>query len=142
MKILIAGSHGMVGSGVTQHLRLRNVFLACGILSSLFYACMDAIAGIQWQNYSWVSQEFSRLSSINAPSRSVILALSPVYSMLVVAFGLGIWWSPSRKRALRVIAGALVAYALVSFVWPQFFPEDLSAPVSALQIRCTSFSQL
>lgn len=23
-------------------------------------------------------------------------------------------------------------YALVSFVWPQFFPEDLTAPVSAL----------
>jgi len=25
----------------------------------------------------------------------------------------------------------LVVYALVSFVWPQFFPEDLTAPVSA-----------
>jgi len=49
----------------------------------------------------------------------------------VLAFGLGVWLSAGRKRSLRVVGGALVVYALVSLVWPQFFPEDLSAPVSA-----------
>jgi len=110
---------------------LRKVFLVCGILSSLVYACMDVIGGTRWQSYSWISQEFSRLSAIGAPSRPIHLVLSPIYTVLVVAFGLGIWWSAGRKRSLRVVGGALVVYALVSLVWPQFFPEDLSAPVSA-----------
>jgi hypothetical protein len=54
-----------------------------------------------------------------------------VYTVLVVAFGLGVWRSAGPKRSLRIVGGALVAYALVSLVWPQFFPEDLTAPASA-----------
>jgi len=110
---------------------LVKVLLFCGILSSLLYISMDVLAGMQWLNYSWISQEFSRLSSIGAPSRPVILAFSPIYTILVAGFGLGVWWSAGRKRALRVVGGMVIVYALVSFVWPQFFPEDLTASVSA-----------
>jgi Protein of unknown function (DUF998) len=131
MKIPVAGSPEIVASPVTRHSMLKKVLLACGIVSSLFYACQDVLAGMQWQEYSWISQEFSRLSAIGAPSRPVILALNPIYSLLVVAFGLGVWWSAGRRRGLRVVGSALVLYALVSIVWPQFFPEDLTAPVSA-----------
>jgi len=132
MKTLVTDSKGMVGSIVTYHSILRRVLLACGIVSSLFYAGMDVIGGTRWQSYSWLSQEFSRLSAIGAPSRPIHLVLSLIYSLLVIAFGLGVWWSAGRKRSLRVIGGALVVYALVSWTWPQFFPEDLSKPVSAL----------
>ena len=111
---------------------LRKVFLVCGILSSLIYASTDVIGGMRWQNYSWLSQEFSRLSAIGAPSRPIHLVLSLVYSLLVIAFGLGVWWSAGRKRSLRVIGGALIVYAIGNWMWPQFFPEDLSKPVSAL----------
>jgi hypothetical protein len=52
--------------------------------------------------------------------------------VLVVAFGLGIWLTAEHSRTLRVVGGSLVAYALVSLVWPQFFPEDLTMPTSAL----------
>jgi len=110
---------------------VRKALLICGVLSSLFYAGMDVIGGTRWQSYSWISQEFSRLSAIGAPSRPLHLVLSPIYTMLVVAFGLGVWWSAGRRRALRVVGGLLVVYALVSLVWPQFFPEDLSGPVGA-----------
>ena len=109
----------------------RKAFLVCGILSSLVYAGMDVVGGTRWQSYSWISQEFSRLSAIGAPSRPVHLVLSPIYTVLVVAFGLGVWWSAGRKRSLRVVGGAAVVYALVSLVWPEFFPEDLTAPVGA-----------
>jgi hypothetical protein len=119
------------GSAAIHPSILRTVLLVCGIVSSLFYAGMDVIDGTRWQEYSWLSQEFSRLSAIGAPSRPIHLVLSPIYAALVIAFGLGVWWSAGRKRALRVIGGALVVYALVSFAWPQFFPEDLTAPVSA-----------
>jgi hypothetical protein len=131
MKILIAGSNELVGSALTRRSMLRRVLLICGIVSSLFYATMDVIGGTRWQEYSWISQEFSRLSAIGAPSRSLHLVLNPIYTLLVIAFGLGVWWSAGQKRALRVVGGSLIVYALVSFVWPQFFPEDLSAPVSA-----------
>lgn len=131
MKILIAGSNERVGSALTRRSMLRRVLLMCGIVSSLFYAAMDVIGGTRWQEYSWISQEFSRLSAIGSPSRSLHLVLNPIYTLLVIAFGLGVWWSAGQKRALRVVGGSLIVYALVSFVWPQFFPEDLSAPVSA-----------
>ncbi len=111
---------------------LRNALLFCGILSSLFYAAMDVIGGTRWQSYSWMSQEFSRLSAIGAPSRPLHLVLNPIYTLLVIAFGVGVWLSAGQRLAPRVIGAALIAYSLVSFIWPQFFPEDLSQPVGAL----------
>ena len=126
MKAIVSGSTGFSGKA-----SLKKALLVCGILASLLYAGMDVIGGTRWQNYSWISQEFSRLSAIGAPSRPTHLVLSPIYTLLVVAFGLGVWWSAGRKRALRIVGGALVVYAMVSLVWPQFFPEDLAAPVSA-----------
>src|SRR5512143_3508394 len=110
----------------------RKALLVCGVLSSLFYAAMDVVGGTRWGNYSWMSQEFSRLSAIGAPSRPLHLVLNPIYSLLVIAFGVAVWQSAGRRLALRVIGAALIAYALVSFTWPQFFPEDLSKPVGAL----------
>lgn len=111
---------------------LRKIFLVCGILSSLTYACMDVIGGTRWQHYSWLSQEFSRLSAVGAPSRPIHLVLSLVYSLLVIAFGVVVWQSAGRKYALRIIGGAFIIYAIGSWMWPQFFPENLSQPVSAL----------
>jgi len=131
MKNMIAGSNKMVDTTMTGHSMLQKVLLGCGIVSSLFYTGMDVIGGTRWQEYSWFSQEFSQLSAIGAPSRTLHLVLNPIYSLLVIAFGLAIWWAAGQKRALRVVGGSLIVYALVSFVWPQFFPEDLSAPVSA-----------
>jgi hypothetical protein len=110
---------------------LREVLLACGVLSSLLYATIDVLAGTRWQSDSWVSQEFSRLSAVGAPSRPVILMLSPLYTLLVVAFGIGVWQAAGEKRGQRIVGGGLVVYGLVSVVWPQFFPEDLSRPASA-----------
>ena len=131
MKTLVADSQDMFEPGMTRQSTLRRVLLTCGALSSLLYAGMDVLAGTRWQGYNWFSQEFSRLSSVGAPSRSVVLALSPVYTLLVIAFGLGVWLSADRKRSLRVVGGALIGYATISWVWPLFFPEDLTAPVSA-----------
>jgi len=110
----------------------RKNLLLCGVLSSLVYASMDIVGGTRWENYSWLSQEFSRLSAIGAPSRPIHLVLSLLYSLLVIAFGLGVWQSSGRKHSLRVIGVALIIYAIDSWMWPQFFPEDLSQPVSAL----------
>ena len=110
----------------------RKLLLICGILSSLVYASSDIIGGTRWEHYSWLSQEFSRLSAIGAPSRPLHLLLTPIYSLLVIAFGCGVWLSAEQKRSMRVIGVALILYALGNWMWPQFFPEDLSQPTSAL----------
>jgi hypothetical protein len=122
----------MNGSTLSRSSAFQKILLACGVLSSLFYAAMDVIDGLQWQHYSWISQEFSRLSAIGAPSRPIHLALSPIYSLLVIAFGLGVWASAGSRRALKVMGAGLILYAVNSIIWPWFFPENLSQPVSAL----------
>jgi hypothetical protein len=40
--------------------------------------------------------------------------------------------SAGQKRSIRVIGVALIIYAISNWMWPQFFPEDLSQPTSAL----------
>lgn len=47
-------------------------------------------------------------------------------------FGAGVWQSAGRNKFLRFIGIALIIYAIGNWMWPQFFPEDLSQPVSAL----------
>ena len=135
MKTLFANSNGTDRSDVTLHSKLRKILLICGALSSLLYVGMDVLAGTRWQHYSWISQEFSRLSSIGAPSRPVILVLSPFYTLLVLAFGLGVWSSVGQKRSLGVVGGSLVGYAMVSLVWPLFFPEDLIMPPDPQEVQ-------
>lgn len=110
----------------------RKSLLICGVLSSLVYVSMDVAGGLRWENYSWLSQEFSRLSATGAPSRPIHLVLSLLYSLCVIAFGIGIWRSSNRNKSIQVIGGAFILYAIDNWMWPQFFPEDLSQPVSAL----------
>jgi hypothetical protein len=41
-----------------------------------------------------------------------------IYSILVIAFGVGVWKSAGRQRALRVVGGLLVAYGVVCLAGP------------------------
>ncbi len=126
MNTLNLGSHRMIGSAVTPHARVLKILLICGILSLLFHIGMDVIGGTRWQNYSWLAQEFSQLSALDTPSRPLHLVLVPFYAVLVAAFGLGVWWTAGRRRGLRVVGALLVVFAVTSWVWPQFFPLNLS----------------
>jgi len=69
----------------------RKALLVCGILSSLLYAAMTVVIAMQWESYSSWSQTISELSAIGAPTRSLWLPLGAVYTVLVTAFGWGIW---------------------------------------------------
>jgi hypothetical protein len=132
MKSTSMTSNAMAAPADTRKPMIQKALLFCGALSSLFYAAMDVIDGLQWPHYSWISQEFSRLSAIGAPSRAIHLALSPIYALLVIAFGLGVWASSGQRRALKAVGGGLVFYAVIGIFWPWFFPEDLSQTVSAV----------
>ncbi|HEU5260222.1 MAG TPA: serine hydrolase [Gemmatimonadales bacterium] len=95
-----------------------QVLLICGILSSLLYVAMLVFVPMQWEGYSSASQTVSELSAIDAPTRPLWVLLGRIYTVLVVAFGLGVWASAGPNRALRVVGGVLVANAIIGLFWP------------------------
>ena len=113
----------------TQHVEartlkmVRKVLLICGILSSLLYVGIDILAANQWEGYSYISQSFSELVAIEAPTRSLmVFALAIPYNLLVIAFAVGVWAAAGGKRALRVTAGLLVAYTVAGVMGALVFP--------------------
>ena len=76
----------------------RQALLVCGILSSLLYIAMTVLVAMQWEGYSSASQTISELSAIGAPTRSLWVLPAAVYTVLVTAFGWGVWKSAGRIR--------------------------------------------
>lgn len=97
---------------------VRNALLICGIMSSLLYVVMSVIVPIQWENYSSASQTVSELSAIGAPTRLIWVLPGIVYTLLVVAFGLGVRESAQANRPLRIVGGLIVAYGIIGLGWP------------------------
>ena len=97
---------------------LRQVLLACGVLSSLLYLAMNVFVPMQYEGYSWVSQTVSELSAVGAPTRPLWVSLAILYSLLLAAFGGGVWKSAGRSRRLRVIGALVIAQAVIGFAWP------------------------
>jgi hypothetical protein len=76
------------------------------------------IGAIGSEGYSRISQTPSELTAIGAPTRSLWMQLGAVYTVLVIAFGWGVWKSAGRDRALRIVGGLLVAYGSLGLLWP------------------------
>jgi hypothetical protein len=94
----------------------RKTLLVCGILSSLLYGAM--IAAIGYEGYSRMSQTPSELSAIGAPTQSLWMQLGAIYTVLVIAFGWGVWKSTGRDRPLQIVGGLLVLYGSLGLLWP------------------------
>jgi hypothetical protein len=88
---------------------MRRVLLAAGVLSSLLYVvATDIVAAEQWDNYSRTGEMVSKLFAVGSPARPVLIVLvGGVYTVLIIVFGLGVWLSANRNRALRVTGGGL-----------------------------------
>ena len=71
--------------------QIIKVLLVCGIMSSLLYIATDIIAATMlYPGYSYTSQQVSELSAIGAPTKSLWIAMSSVWSPLVIAFCIGV----------------------------------------------------
>jgi len=119
------------GSGSSGKILLKKVLLICGILASLLYVSTDILAGMLWEGYSFTDQAISELSAIGVPTRPLVVPLLTIYVVLVIAFGLGVWRSAGRNRALRVTGGLLIIIGLIGLAWTPF-PMHLGEPVSSL----------
>lgn len=108
---------------------LVELLLLCGVLSSLMYVAANVLGAMSWPGYSSVSQTISELSAIDAPSRTVFVALGLAYDVLLIAFAIGVWRSAGRRRGLRVTAALLLAIGALGFFWP---PMHLRGTVTTL----------
>lgn len=109
---------------------LRDVLLTCGIVSSLLYVAMNVFVAMQSPGYSSASQTVSELSAIGAPTRQLWMWLAIPYTLLVTAFGWGVWRSAGENRALRTAGALLLVYGALGVVWP-FAPMHLRPALAA-----------
>lgn len=109
----------------------RRVLLICGILSSLLYCATVLILATRWGAYSWAAQNVSEFGAIGSPTRSLFVPIMSVYTLLVVAFGLGVWGTESRKGYLRSAGVFMLLYAISGYVTGIFFPMPLREAMAA-----------
>ena len=95
---------------------MRKTLLVCGVASSLLYALM--IWGIRYEGYSPISQVPSELTAIGAPTQARWARLGWIYTVLITAFGIGVWKSAGGNRALQVVGGLILAHASLGLLWP------------------------
>ncbi len=97
---------------------LTRILLACGIAAPLLYLAMVALVPMRWEDYSSTSQTVSELSAIGAPTRALWVPLGFVYTLLITAFGWGIWASARGNRPMRVVGALMIITGVIGFFWP------------------------
>jgi hypothetical protein len=106
---------------------VRLALLFCGILSSLLYLAMNIVFPLRLEGYNVVDQTVSELSAIGTSTRPLWVLLGAVYSILAVAFGLGVWESAGRNRRLRVVGALLAISAIIGAFWPPMHQREVLA---------------
>lgn len=110
------------------HLGPTQVLLSCGIVYAVLYpVANDVIAATAYEGYDRMSQAVSELSATGAPTRTFLVALSPVFALLQVGFGVGMWRSAHGKRAVRVAGALMAAHGVTSLLW-------IGAPMSRREV--------
>lgn len=104
--------------GARVEFGLRRVLLACGVASSLLYVAMNVFVPLGYPGYSCASQTVSELSAIGAPTRPMWVALGAVYTMFLIAFGVGVWLSARESKALKLAGLATMIQGIIDPFWP------------------------
>ncbi|MEX1047663.1 MAG: DUF998 domain-containing protein [Actinomycetota bacterium] len=101
--------------------RFQMALLACGGLYSVLYVVAnDLVAATRYKGYSRMSQAISELSATGPPTKPFHIAILPIFSLLLIAFGIGVWKSAHRTRALRVTGGLFIVHGITAVLWLPF----------------------
>jgi len=103
---------------------LQRILLLCGIIASLLYTAINIIVPIQWADYNSASQTVSELSAIGAPTRTLWSWACAPYTILMIAFAIGVLQAAAGNRRLRIAGRLLLIYGLLGLAWP-FAPMHL-----------------
>ena len=127
MKTTISDSTGFSGK-----VSFKKILLICGILSSLHYVTATILGAMRWKGYSSISQTVSELIAIDAPSAPLVVPLFLIYSIMIFAFGLGVWRSSGQKRILRIVACFIVGKEVLGLVATLFAPMHMRGQETTL----------
>lgn len=105
----------------------RKILLACGMFSMLWYVVINIIVPMRYPGYDVASQTVSELSAIDAPTRPLWVALCIVYSLLLLAFALGVWYSAYGNGKLQTVAIVIFFDAVLGFFWPPMHQREIIA---------------
>jgi hypothetical protein len=103
-----------------QHRRKNSphtLLLFCGVLASVLYLAMNIIVPLYDPGYNSAAQTISELSAVDAPTTSLWIPLGTIYTVLVAAFGRGVWLSAGTNKALRVAGIFLFISGAVGIFW-------------------------
>jgi hypothetical protein len=89
----------------------------------VLYVATDVLGSLRYPGYSYAEQWFSELTAQGAPTRPLMVALNVIpYTVLVTAFGAGVWAAAGGQRAARITGALLVGYAAFGLAGGMVFP--------------------
>jgi hypothetical protein len=97
---------------------MRDTWLGCGVASSLLFMAMNVVAPLRWSAYDASSQVVSELSAVGAPTRPVWVVLGLFYTVLITAFGRGVWMAAAGNRRLQLAGIFIALYGALGLIWP------------------------
>jgi hypothetical protein len=125
MKTQSNGSDERFGQGNTYNHMVRKILLGCGILASLLYVAAGIMGAMIWEGYDPFSQCVSELFATGAPSKPFIDPLLFAFSLIWIAFGVGVWMSANGKWVLRIAAVGLMIKEIEGLIVQLFFPMSM-----------------
>lgn len=102
---------------------MLRILLLCGVLSSVLYVVIDVIGALNYPGYDYSAQAISEMSAIGAPTGDLLAPLYRTWSILFLAFTLGVWLVGGTRPALRKSAALMLAVAVVGSGL-SFFPMN------------------
>ena len=102
-----------------------NYLLMCGITSVVLYITATIIGAYAWPEYDSFSQSVSELIAVDAPSASIVIPLFLIYSLLVFAFGTGVFLLAKENKALKFVAIFIMAKELLGVIATLIAPMHL-----------------
>lgn len=102
--------------------RVQQFLLSCGILASLLYLGTDLLASRLLKGYSFTAQSMSELSATGSPTRSVVVPLTLIASILLISFGIGVFRATGQALLPKVVSGLIIGNAIAGLVGTIFFP--------------------
>jgi hypothetical protein len=105
----------------------RAFLLTCGILAMAWYAVMNIIVPPRFPGYDIASYTISELSAVDAPSRPLWVSLAILYSILFLAFGVGVRISGQGNRKLTIVGVVIILDVIFGIFWPPMHPREVIA---------------
>jgi len=116
---------------IATSVSLQKALLYCGIVSSPWYFIINIIIPLRYPGYSVTSQTVSELSAIDTPTRTLWMIFCSLYTLLMIAFGFGVWLSANSSKKLRFVGAVIIFDAIFGAFWPPMHQRDVIAAGNA-----------